>query len=210
MTFWESFSQSTALRRINLSKNDLSSFIAFEALIQEYALQFAHNVAIWEHSNDTSYGQTEVLTKSLSVLSIRDNNVSHHDGSDTLKTGHLITIPRKTQGLPAVSVLDFEDVGMTDAGAMFLSMCVERHKWAQVDLHRKLWLHKKEEPGRAMIETSGNPGLTDVGTKMLSGAESVAFDPFDDESQDSHGNEDVPGPEQGHQRRQSVPVEASR
>ena len=81
-------------------------------------------------------------------------------------------------GLPAIAVIGFECVNMSDAGALFLSWIVERHKFAQVDHNRKLWLKAKDEPDRAGIDTKGNNTLTVPGIKLLAEAETVPYHPF--------------------------------
>lgn len=176
--FLRSFRQCILLKRLNLSDNDFSDFRAFEALSQEYVQQFKINSSRWDWQSDAA-GESEddSLDEGVSILSIRDTNKPQRDGGTTWKSG-----PKARRsdvcGLPAVPVVAFNNVDLCDAGALFLSTVIERHKWAQNEYCKRIWMHLKEEPERAMIETTGNAGLTSMGQKMLSGAETAIFNPF--------------------------------
>lgn len=75
---------------------------------------------------------------------------------------------QRVRGLPAIPVISFDHVSMTDAGALFLSWIIERHKYAQVDHNGMLWMRSKDEPDRAAIDVADNEELTTSGLRLLS------------------------------------------
>ncbi|KAL9057932.1 MAG: hypothetical protein Q9162_002059 [Coniocarpon cinnabarinum] len=178
--FLQSFARCSALRRLNLSGNDLSDLQAFETFSDIYIRQFEANAACW---NQDAEHEDEVL-EDLQALSVRDTNIANSLVNYD-KSPSRAKMRQDVRGLPAIAVMGFEDVSMSDAGALFLSWIIERHKFAQVDHSGRLWMRSKDEPDRAAMEISGNKTLGTLGIKLLSEAETVPFHPFKhDESED--------------------------
>ncbi|KAL9090646.1 MAG: hypothetical protein Q9159_001893 [Coniocarpon cinnabarinum] len=199
--FLQSFARCSALRRLNLSGNDLSDLQAFETFSDIYIRQFEANAACW---NQDAEHEDEVL-EDLQALSVRDTNIANSLVNYD-KSPSRAKMRQDVRGLPAIAVMGFEDVSMSDAGALFLSWIIERHKFAQVDHSGRLWMRSKDEPDRAAMEISGNKTLGTLGIKLLSEAETVPFHPFKhDESEDEESEFPASA-----RRRSSVMTSASR
>ena len=113
----------------------------------------------------------------LAALSLRDDNVPPLGSGPMMRAS---TDPMKIQirGLPSIPVISFDNVSMSDEGALSLTWVVESHKWVQVDICRRLWSRHREESERAQIEIGANQTLSATGLRLLSDAETVPFHPF--------------------------------
>lgn len=144
--------------------------------------QYADNAVALGTSEDDNNGaeiHMDELEDSLNILSVRDTNVHGR-----------VTTPAKTRaptpedggdevlGLPMIQVIDISGVSLTDTGALFLSWVIERHRFVQNSIRRKIWGQPQEGQGCAMIVTTGNDKLTSAGNKLLGYAESAAYHPF--------------------------------
>lgn len=163
--FLDALRHCTALRILNLSGNNLSGSRACEVFARTFATQFAENNEVLERLADDydeiGSGVTGMET-SLETLNFGE------------KDTRCVPVLR---GLPSVQSFLINNTSLTDAGALWLSFCVGKHKWA---LHR---LHKGQQQQPASTAQAGfvylpNDKLTMVGLKLLKQAETIPFDPY--------------------------------
>ena len=186
--FLQSFRFSKVLRTLDLSQNNLSNFQAFEILYQEYIRQWTTDMNYCNTSLDTtSESGEDDLEYRLGALSVRDTNAQQQ-----VTNGHEKRPSNQKRwtasGLPMIPIISFEDVSITDPGALFLSFVIQRHMWLQQERLGRKWLVSKDEADRAMIEITGNVSMAPMGTKMLADAQLVEFDPLAEEENKAASN----------------------
>ena len=181
-TFLSAFAKCSSLRKLDLSRNDLSGAKAFEVFCRIYFTQFKLNARAWDYSRSPSFigGSTEqdsMLHQSVAALTLRDENIPRQQSSTSL-TAVSPTGPKKSLGLPCVRVISFDDCSITDAGALFLSYVIERHRWVQNELFSQIWGPPVSEPDHSVISTIAIEKIGNLGAKILSLAEHVPYHPF--------------------------------
>lgn len=180
--FLEAFAECRALKRLNLSGNDLSGTKALEIFCKVYQTQF-HRVE--GHLDQYAEGDTDSavelsLTSGLHDLAIQMPTEDHDQHIDHPNPESLIC------GLPCVQNIILANTSMTDAGALFLSYPLIQHTWAIGRLDKR--------SGSAAIHSSSTGivympnAFTSVGTKLLMLAAATSHDPFE-------SPESPPGPE---------------
>ena len=179
--FFRSFRPCTALRRLVLSSNDLSATRAFEIIAQEYSRQFEFFFLQWQDENDSDEDVDDVgaVAPAMNALSVRDTNIQHNS-ADIKGKARTKAQEAHVLGLPSIQCISLDDVGMTDAGALFLSSVIERHQWTQVKVCGNIWSDSRVDPDRATIAVDGNLDLTEFGQNLLVGAVTNTFDPLQD------------------------------
>lgn len=178
-TFLCSFEDCRALRRVSLARNDLSNLAALEILSRVYMLQFCRNASTFSASaGDLSLYDDEAhdLENGMNALAVRDNNLPEDEPMTDQKTSK--TLISGVKGLSGAQIIDLSDASITDAGALFLSWVIERHRWVQGAMYHRPWGPPALGSDHAKILTSGINTMTTTGTKMLVHAEASTYQPF--------------------------------
>lgn len=183
---WEKFLRSLArcrsLKKLVLSDNDFSGAKAMEVLTKVYFAQFKINARSWEHSRSSSGGDEdgdeaeEGLVAGVTALSVRDTNIPVAKDSG-LKEQSVPSPSSLAMGLPSIQYVGLSNCHIQDAGALFLSYVVERHRWIQSTLCNRTWGIPQE--GHTMIVVMPNEALSPAGVKIMKLAEATPYHPYD-------------------------------
>ena len=170
-TFLDAIGLCRALKIINFNSNNLSGSRFWEVFTKAFTEQFRANDAALETLTDTLDTDTSDASDdmpTINSLSIRTTPSAPTSVDPVLGLA----------GLHSISCISLMDTSLTDAGALWLSFCVGRHKW----LHDKLKTQQRS-PISAHSKTgvcwTPNDKLSPIGVKVLKEAEATAFDHSD-------------------------------
>lgn len=169
-TFLDALGTCHALRVLNLSGNNLSGSRFWETFAQAYDNQFQANDETLERMTDEMDGagvEVASIEPSFDALTLHVAPPATQSSSDN-QIHHL-------QGLPSISCINLADVSLTDAGALWLSFCLNRHVW----IHNCLKARQRSLDSancKVGFVWTPNTKLSSVGTKALKEAEAAPFD----------------------------------
>ncbi|KAF2753997.1 hypothetical protein EJ05DRAFT_504601 [Pseudovirgaria hyperparasitica] len=174
--FLSSFRNCSALRRLDMSRNDLSGPLAFELFSKVYGCQSPVNPADLPSDEGLRYDHESSLESRSSALSIAEP--VNDDSRESLLAK--ATMFKRRQGLRAVPYIIVNQTNMTDSGALFLSYVLTEHYYP---LH--LDIQGKPGPFESQLEEYGenkscsglmylpNDSLSSSGERILCLAEDI-------------------------------------
>ena len=186
--FLESFRNCVAVRRIDLSRNKLSSPRVFEVLARVYSKHPSVDLTESDVGPDLNSEQqdkpSEVPRRRKRALSVEIADPRSPDASSRVSSSNLdLSQPRTLKrrcGLRAVPYLIFNNCSMTDSGALHLSYVLAHHYYPEqlmcqlkpgpVATQLGEYNHRTHCWGLVYVP---NEGLTDAGVKLLALAENA-------------------------------------
>lgn len=167
--FLQTLRHCKALKIINLSGNNLSGSLAWEAFARTYAAHFTDNKDVLDRLADDFDGtDMNKISGGLTNLEIQRRDSAHED---SLQHGSLVV------GLPSIATFNIGNVNLTDSGALWLSSCIGKHNWVQ-DRLRQSQYNQHLAPVHSGFTLLPNDKLSSTGLKLLKQAETTAYDPL--------------------------------
>ncbi|KAI9654437.1 MAG: hypothetical protein M1831_005403 [Alyxoria varia] len=178
--FLESFRYCGAIRRLDLSNNEMGDSRAFEILSRVYLRQFRATKLTWEKeitlgAKSPIFEEGYSLDKQVAALSVRDENIPQGTPSSKSKRD---MHDFGARGLPAIPFIGLTNVSMKDGDTLFLSGVFQRHRWMQSKVLMNQWGRAAPGgPAASRIALESN-NFQATGNKMLRLAETVPYNPF--------------------------------
>ena len=184
--FLESFRNCMVVRRIDLSRNKLSSPRVFEVLARVYSKHPSVDVTELDVGPDLNFEQQDKPSEvsgrrkralSMEIADPRSPDASSRVSSSNLDLSQSRTLNRRC-GLRAVPYLILNNCSMTDSGALHLSYVLAHHYYPEqlmcqlkpgpIATQLGEYNHRTHCWGLVYVP---NEGLTDAGVKLLALAE---------------------------------------
>lgn len=182
------------LLRIDFAQNDLGESRFFEVFSKIYLKQFKTAIVIWldnlcgasgfglsvvsggaDAQQDNANNAGKEMADAVQTLSMRDTNKQKpkeagYKGSNVEKICDEV---QPVAGLPTIPFIDFKDCFVGDAGALWLSWVVQRHRWYQESILGHTW--GSSDDNGAWIWILPNSTLSAAAKKMLKLAENSRY-----------------------------------
>ncbi|KAK8195202.1 uncharacterized protein BKA78DRAFT_351105 [Phyllosticta capitalensis] len=182
--FLDSLRCCRALRRIDLSRNDLSGARGLECFVRVYAKQPVVDpleLEEWKEykANEEDKKATDPEADSMATITERSRKMSlSSSATGSMEFMSRGTVLKRRQGLRSIPYIILAECSLTDSGALFLSYFLEKHFYPQ-----QLMLPLKSGPQATQLDEYNeksrcwgvvylpNDALTDNGLKLLEKAE---------------------------------------
>lgn len=183
--FLDAFRKCRVMCRLDLSGNDFSKSISMEILCRVYSShrpidpnELEGTVPVdndMVSSREVHGSKLIEKTNSLTLQQPDDSFVDMSASEDSLSNA---TVLKRREGLRSIPYIVLRNVGMDDAGVLWLSKIVEQHYWPQYLLttlkegsHAAKLVKEDQSTGAFGIIYVDNPNITAVGVKSLELAE---------------------------------------